>query len=67
MTVNLDLTPEEQDFIERCCALLEPEQVDDCYSVALEAAYQITEPEVAQQKLVAVLTDVLVRMQRNGT
>jgi hypothetical protein len=65
MTMNLELTSKEQEIIEACCAWLDEEQIEDCVITASQAADEITEPQAAQERLVTILTDVLVRNRRS--
>jgi hypothetical protein len=64
MIVDIDTTPQEWGIIEQCCAWLDDEQVEDCLIAATDAANEITQPELAQEKLVEILTDLLVRKAR---
>lgn len=64
MTADYEMTPEEYDIIEGCCAWLDDETIEMCHLDASCAADQITQPEIAEHVLRKTMFEIAVRNRR---
>jgi hypothetical protein len=58
------MTPDEEVTIEQCCGWLDDKTIAMCLDVAEANAEEILNPTIAEEKLVTLLTQVIVRNRR---
>ena len=64
--MRYNITPREQETLDRCCAYLDAEQLDDCYVLAWECISDQVNSERAVEILVPLLAEIMLRNRETG-